>query len=98
MVVGMVGDKDIDSVLALMPREASYFFTQASVERAMPAGKFAQKAAEYGLSGTICPTVVEAVKKAQEQAGAEDLIFIGGSNFIVADALPLFFGEEEKEI
>ena len=43
MVVGMVGDKDIDSVLALMPREASYFFTQASVERAMPAGKFAQR-------------------------------------------------------
>lgn len=98
MVVGMVGDKDIDSVLALMPRGASYFFTQASVERAMPAGKFAQKAAEHGLSGTICPTVVEAVKKAQEQAGAEDLIFIGGSNFIVADALPLFIGEEEKEI
>ena len=54
--------------------------------------------AEHGLSGTICPTVVEAVKKAQEQAGKKDMIFIGGSNFIVADALPLFIGEEEKEI
>ncbi len=98
MVVGMVGDKDVDSVLALMPREASYFFTQASVERAMPAGTFARQATAHGLSGEVCPTVAEAVRRAQEQAGKQDLIFIGGSNFVVADALLLFIENGEEVV
>ena len=90
MVVGMVADKDVDSVLALMPKQATYYFTQASVSRAMPVETFAEKAARHGLRGAIYPTVGEAVKAAQQAADPHDTIFIGGSTFIVADALPLF--------
>lgn len=90
MIVGMVNDKDIDGVLALMPKDASYLFTQASVQRAMPANDFAAHAQAKGLSGICCPTVCEAIKKALSLAHDNDLIFIGGSTFIVADALPMF--------
>lgn len=90
MVTGMVNDKDIHGVLALMPRRATYFFTQASVERSLPAETFAAQARAHGLQGRICPTVAEAVRQAMAAAGPDDLIFIGGSTFIVADALPLF--------
>lgn len=90
MVVGMVNDKDIDSVLDLMPQDAFYFFTKASVARAMSAAEFAVHAATKGLSGVICDSVPEAVQKALARAGEEDVVFIGGSTFIVADALPLF--------
>ena len=90
MIVGMVNDKDIDGVLALMPKDASYLFTQASVQRAMPANDFAAHAQTKGLSGICCPTVREAIKKALSLAHDNDLIFIGGSTFIVADALPMF--------
>lgn len=90
MIVGMVNDKDINGVLDQMPTEAFYFFTQASVARAMPATDFATKGIMHGLTGTICDTVAEAVSKALARAGKEDMIFIGGSTFVVADALPLF--------
>ena len=95
MIVGMVNDKDIDGVLSLMPPDASYFFTQASVERAMPVKDFAMKAMRKGLPGVLCETVEEAVEKALKSADKDDLIFIGGSTFIVADALPLFMKEDE---
>lgn len=94
MVTGMVNDKDIEGVLALMPREATYFFTQASIQRSLPAEAFAAQARAHGLQGTICPTVAEAVRRALRTAGEDDLIFIGGSTFVVADALPLFRPEE----
>lgn len=97
MIVGMVNDKDIDGVLALMPKEASYFFTQASIARALPATEFAARARRHGLSGTVCERVEDAVWQALEQADADDLIFIGGSTFVVADALPLFPDTEEAD-
>ncbi|MDO4755736.1 MAG: folylpolyglutamate synthase/dihydrofolate synthase family protein [Parabacteroides sp.] len=93
MVVGMVNDKDINSVLALMPKQAYYFFTQAAIQRAMPADDFAALAARHGLHGEICPTVPAAIEKALAQADAADMIFIGGSTFIVADALPMFMNK-----
>ena len=95
MIVGMVNDKDIDGVLDLMPEKAFYFFTQASVQRAMPAEDFATKAIFHGLSGTICNSVQEAVEKALARAGQDDIIFIGGSTFVVADALPLFLKRDK---
>ena len=95
MIVGMVNDKDIDGVLDLMPEKAFYFFTQASVQRAMPAEDFATKAIFHGLSGTICDSVQEAVEKALARAGQDDIIFIGGSTFVVADALPLFLKRDK---
>ena len=95
MVVGMVNDKDINGVLELMPKDAFYYFTQASVARAMPATDFAAMAVSHGLSGVICDSVADAVTRALGRAHEEDTIFIGGSTFIVADALPLFKKEDK---
>ena len=95
MIVGMVNDKDIDGVLDLMPEKAFYFFTQASVQRAMPAEDFATKAIFHGLSGTICDSVQEAVEKALARAGQDDIIFIGGSTFVVAGAPTLFLKRDK---
>lgn len=87
IVIGMVNDKDVCGVLALLPREATYYFTQASVKRALPAGQLARLAAEAGLQGTCYPDVPSAVRAAQKESLPEDFIFIGGSSFIVADLL-----------
>lgn len=90
MIVGMVNDKDINGVLALMPKNATYYFTQASIARALPAEEFAKLARQHGLSGNVYPTVEAAVRSALQDAHTDDFIFIGGSTFIVADAYPLF--------
>lgn len=87
MVVGMVNDKDINGVLAMMPKNAVYYFTQASIPRAMPTEEFAQQAAGHGLVGNAYGQVTDAVQQAMTDASPEDFIFIGGSTFIVADAL-----------
>lgn len=87
IVIGMVNDKDVRGVLALLPREATYYFTQASVKRALPAGQLARLAAEARLQGTCYPDVPSAVRAAQKESLPEDFIFVGGSSFIVADLL-----------
>lgn len=86
-VIGFVKDKDVASILSLLPREATYIFTRAKSERALPAGELAERAAAYGLRGEVVPTVAEAVARARELASDNDMIFIGGSNFVVAEAL-----------
>ena len=93
IVMGMVNDKDITQVLALMPRNALYYFTQASVRRALDAGSLRDMAREAGLTGRVYRTVAQAVKTAQREAAPQDLIFVGGSTFVVADLLtmPEFF-------
>ena len=83
----MVNDKDIDSVLSLLPKDAIYYFTQASVQRALPAETLSQKAEKAGLHGIIITPVENAYKKALQNAGKEDIIFVGGSTFVVADLL-----------
>lgn len=83
----MVNDKDVNTVLSMLPKEAVYYFTQASVKRAMPCMEFAEKAAAHGLRGQSYPSVSESYKAAKSAATADDLIFIGGSTFIVADLL-----------
>ncbi|OJV36221.1 MAG: dihydrofolate synthase [Bacteroidia bacterium 43-41] len=90
IVFGMVNDKDVKSVLALLPEDALYYFTKASVERALNEKMLAQQAAGFGLHGATYDSVSSAVTAAKENADKNDLIFIGGSSFIVADALPLF--------
>ena len=87
IVIGMVNDKDVRGVLALLPHEAVYYFTQASVKRALPAEQLARLAAEAGLEGEVYPDVSSAVRAAQEKSLPEDFIFVGGSTFIVADLL-----------
>ena len=87
IVIGMVNDKDVRGVLALLPHEAVYYFTQASVKRALPADQLVRLAAEAGLEGEVYPDVSSAVRAAQEKSLPEDFIFVGGSTFIVADLL-----------
>lgn len=83
----MVSDKDITTVLSMMPKEARYYFTQASVKRAMPAEELAKKAQEAGLKGSCHPSVSDAYEEAQKNVRNDDVLFIGGSSFIVADML-----------
>lgn len=87
IVIGMVNDKDIRGVLSLLPREADYYFTRASVKRALPEEELQKLAAEAGLQGTSYPDVPTAVKAAQKESLPEDFIFVGGSSFVVADLL-----------
>ena len=87
LVFGMVSDKDVDSVLAMMPKDAVNYFTQASVSRAMPAAELAKRAERHGLRGTAYATVADAYRAAKESADADDIIYIGGSTFVVADLL-----------
>ena len=87
IVIGMVNDKDIRGVLSLLPQEASYYFTKASVKRALPEGELQSIANEFGLKGTTYPSVESAVRAAQEKSLPKDFIFVGGSSFIVADLL-----------
>ena len=87
IVLGMVNDKDIRGVLALLPHEADYYFTQASVKRALPADELARLGTEAGLKGEAFANVPAAVRAAQKRSLPEDFIFVGGSSFIVADLL-----------
>lgn len=86
IVFGMVNDKDIDIVLNLLPKDAQYYFTQAKTHRAIPASELQVK---FG-AGQAFPTVIEAVQAAQKEATDEDIIFIGGSNYVVGESLTLF--------
>jgi dihydrofolate synthase/folylpolyglutamate synthase len=90
IVLGMVNDKDIASVFELLPRKAIYYFTKASVPRAMNERELQMQAQKKGLMGYSYPTVAEAVRAAKDWAASNDFIFIGGSNFVVADALNTF--------
>ncbi len=91
MVFGVVSDKDVSAMLALLPPEAHYYFTRASVPRALDARLLQEQAANAGLRGEAFPTVEEAFRAARRNAHPEDLLFAGGSNFIVADLLELLF-------
>ena len=86
-VLGFVRDKDLAHILPLLPRDAHYIFTQARTERALPAAELAAKAAIYGLQGESAPTVAEALARARELAAPQDMIFIGGSTYVVGEAL-----------
>ncbi len=95
IVIGMVNDKDISGVLAMLPREATYYFTRASIPRALPEGGLKELANQAGLSGACFPTVEEAVKTAQAESHPHDLIFVGGSTFVVADLLKAISAREQ---
>lgn len=85
MVLGMVEDKDVTKVLSMLPKDANYVFCQAQVPRAMGAELLAAKAGEVGLSSTIIPDINEALAFARKNSSKDDLIFVGGSTFVVAE-------------
>ena len=86
-VFGMVADKNQDTVLRLLPSNAIYYFARAGIPRALNEHELAQKAVVFGLKGKSYPTVKEAFKAAKVKAGKNDLIFVGGSTFVVAEIL-----------
>jgi len=90
IIFGVVNDKDLSKIWRLLPPNAHYIFTQAKIERALEAGILAQRAREQGFSGEIIPDIPTAVHQAREWANEDDMIFIGGSTFTVAEALPTF--------
>ena len=87
IVFGMVNDKDISGVLAMLPKNATYYFCQASVKRALPHDEMRKQAAAAGLEGESYPTVLEAYQAALAHAHKDDFIYVGGSSFVVADLL-----------
>lgn len=87
IVLGMVNDKDVSGVLAMMPKEATYYFTKASVKRALDEEILLSLGKAHHMQGTSHPDVATATRAALEAATEEDLIFVGGSSFIVADLL-----------
>ena len=86
-VFGTVNDKNLDSILSHLPKNASYYFCQANIPRAMDAKELQQKSAKYELKGNVFTIVKQALSKAKENANASDLIFVGGSTFVVAETL-----------
>lgn len=86
-VFGMVADKDVSGALMLLPKDAFYYFTQANIPRALDVALLKNKCAEYGLQGVAIPKVSDALKEAKKVAGVDDVIYVGGSTFVVAEAL-----------
>lgn len=90
LVFGMVKDKNIEKVLALLPQTAFYYFTNAQIPRALPAAELKVKAAAYGLKGHDYPDVNAALRAAEKASSSKDLIVVFGSVFVVGevDRLP----------
>lgn len=89
MVIGMVNDKEVTKVLSLLPKTATYYFTKASIPRALNENELATQAKALGLKGETYETVKEAIEAAKKKTKVNDLIFVGGSTFVVADALAI---------
>lgn len=85
MVLGFVSDKDISSILSLLPKDAKYIFCEASIPRALNSAKLLEEAQKYGLVGEEIANVNEAIFYAKSKAKPNDLIYVGGSTFVVAE-------------
>lgn len=89
MVFGMVSDKDIDKAVSLLPQDALYYVCQAKIERALPATDLAERMRQHGLQCRVAGIVADAFRQANADAAPDDLIFIGGSCFVVGELLKL---------
>lgn len=87
VVLGMVNDKDVSTILSLLPKIASYYFCKANIPRALDADELAKQAQQAGLKGNIYNTVADALHSARQNAAPDDLVFIGGSTFTVAEVV-----------
>lgn len=87
IVFGMVDDKDVDGVLELLPKQARFYFTKADSHRAINEQKLQALARTHGIEGIAYPTVVQAYQAALAQAAPDDLVFVGGSSYVVGDFL-----------
>ena len=87
MVIGMVGDKDVSAILELLPKDANYIFCEPNIPRALSVNDLFNKAAQYSLKGQKLQNPLDAIDEARKQAQQNDLIFVGGSTFVVAEIL-----------
>ena len=87
LVFGMVDDKDIDTVMGMLPQDTVYYWTQASTKRAIPAEKVQEKGKTHGLSGNVFYNVKDAYEAALKDSDKADFVFVGGSSYIVSDLL-----------
>lgn len=87
MVFGSVADKDISKVLAMLPKQATYYFCKADIPRGKDAKELMQEAIAFNLVGSSYPSVTDAFNAAKLAAEENDLIFVGGSTFVVAEVL-----------
>ena len=87
IVFGMVDDKDVTTVMKMLPKDAIYYWTQATTKRAIKVEKIAELGTSLGLNGNVYPSVNKAFKAALADAAEDDFIFVGGSSYIVADFL-----------
>ncbi len=90
IVIGAMKDKDLDHMLPYLPKDAIYYFSNPDMTRAMDAAELAEKASFVGLTGKVSGTVLQAFADAKSAYKQGDLIFIGGSNFVVAEILQNF--------
>ena len=88
IVIGFMADKDVDHILTLLPTQATYYFTQASTPRALPAEQLQQKAALHALHGKPYPTAAAAKQAALADAHPADLILITGSFYLLSETTP----------
>lgn len=86
-VMGMVNDKDVSGVLRILPQDATYYFCKASIPRAMNEQTLAEKARACNLQGSAYSTVAEAYAAARQNAAPQDMIYIGGSTYVVAEVI-----------
>ena len=86
-VIGVVNDKDVNAMLKLLPKDATYYFCKADIPRGLDAGLLAEKAHETGLRGRTYASVNHALESAQKAATENDLVFVGGSAFVVAEVV-----------
>ena len=89
IIIGMVKDKEIDSILSLLPKEAHYYFTRAQIPRALPESVLLARGQEAGLNGAAYPDVNSALRTALDKALKEDLILVCGSVFVVGEVIPV---------
>lgn len=94
-VMGFVADKELDKIVGLLPQFAYYLFTQPKIERALDANLLAERSRSIGLEGEVAPTLEMAIERYKTFYREGDLLFIGGSNFIVGEAI-LFFEKNDN--
>ena len=97
MVVGFMADKDVEGILDLLPKKARYYFVQAHTPRALPVDQLKDLAAKHGLKGEIYPHVTDALEAARRVSGRKDLIYVGGSMYVLAELLKALGYDDDKQ-
>ena len=86
-VIGVVNDKHLEPILELLPKDATYYFCKPDIPRGLDAALLQEKALKAGLNGSVYHSVMHAYEAARKEALSEDLVFVGGSNFVVAEVV-----------